>query len=106
MIDSQFLDLVEEVARKIRGSTAAFGGLQVVFCGDFHQLPPVNTCRAASQNPRFCFESKAWAASNLCCIQLTQVFRQVIPRNPSNSGDMARIVQWSSIYAPSAGSFM
>lgn len=76
MVDSEYLDLVEEVARKVRGSSAAFGGLQVVFCGDFHQLPPVTKDRA-SQSARFCFESKAWSAASLQCIQLTQVFRQV-----------------------------
>ena len=76
MVDSDFLDLVEEVARKMRGSCAAFGGLQVVFSGDFHQLPPVTRDRAA-QDPYFCFESKAWSDANLQCIQLMQVFRQV-----------------------------
>src|SRR6476469_1416989 len=36
------LDMIDEAARKIRKNDAPFGGLQVILCGDFFQLPPVN----------------------------------------------------------------
>ena len=36
------LDMIDHVTRKIRDSDEPFGGLQVVLCGDFYQLPPVN----------------------------------------------------------------
>ena len=32
---------LEYVARTVRGSTAPFGGIHLVLCGDFLQLPPV-----------------------------------------------------------------
>ncbi len=35
------LDMVEQIIRQLRRNNEPFGGLQVVFCGDFFQLPPV-----------------------------------------------------------------
>ncbi|HVI69713.1 MAG TPA: AAA family ATPase, partial [Magnetospirillaceae bacterium] len=36
------LDMIDEVARTVRKDPRPFGGLQVILCGDFFQLPPVN----------------------------------------------------------------
>ncbi|GHU08256.1 helicase [Alphaproteobacteria bacterium] len=42
MLHDYYLDLVDEVCREVREQKAKpFGGLQVIFCGDFFQLPPV-----------------------------------------------------------------
>jgi ATP-dependent DNA helicase PIF1 len=41
MLPARSLTLVDEVCRHVRGSSAPFGGLQVVLVGDFFQLPPV-----------------------------------------------------------------
>jgi ATP-dependent DNA helicase PIF1 len=41
MLPARSLSLVDAVCRHIRGSAAPFGGLQMVFVGDFFQLPPV-----------------------------------------------------------------
>ncbi|MDX2345803.1 MAG: AAA family ATPase, partial [Legionella sp.] len=35
------LDMVDAIARRILNYDAAFGGIQVILCGDFFQLPPV-----------------------------------------------------------------
>ena len=50
--------LLEQLARKVRKSDEPFGGLQLVLCGDFFQLPPIGL----SQNPslKFLFEAEAW----------------------------------------------
>ena len=42
MLHDYRLDMIDEVVRKVRGEDLPFGGLQVVFCGDFFQLPPVS----------------------------------------------------------------
>ncbi len=36
------LDIIERVCREVRGGGEPFGGLQIVLCGDFFQLPPIN----------------------------------------------------------------
>ena len=73
MMDGKFFDLLESVARKIRGNTRPFGGIQLILSGDFFQLPPV------SKNPasrRFAFEAESWERCVQANVQLTQVFRQ------------------------------
>ena len=45
MLDSDFFDKVEEIARRMRDSEEPFGGVQLVLCGDFFQLPPVGLGR-------------------------------------------------------------
>ncbi|MEI7719749.1 MAG: AAA family ATPase [bacterium] len=41
MLSSGVLSMVEAICREVRRNTRPFGGLQVVFVGDFFQLPPV-----------------------------------------------------------------
>lgn len=41
MLHSHRLDLVDQMAKAFRGNSAPFGGMQIVMCGDFFQLPPV-----------------------------------------------------------------
>lgn len=41
MLPAPTLDLVDAVCRHVREESAPFGGLQVLFAGDFFQLPPV-----------------------------------------------------------------
>ena len=73
------LDLVGKTARNCH--SRPFGGLQLVFCGDFYQLPPVGVSTEDPDNARFCFESESWfhtfPKSNH--IQLKQIFRQNDP---------------------------
>jgi len=41
MLSAETLSMVEAVCREVRQTQEAFGGLQVIFVGDFFQLPPV-----------------------------------------------------------------
>jgi ATP-dependent DNA helicase PIF1 len=61
----------------MRGNSRPFGGIQLIFSGDFFQLPPVGQ----SDDPdtqRFCFESEDWnlVFSKSCQIELLKIFRQ------------------------------
>jgi len=71
MIDAELFDKLEHVARIVREDSRVFGGLQLIVCGDFLQLPPVS-----SGEPRFAFEAGSWAASLPHSVVLTQVYRQ------------------------------
>lgn len=38
MMDGRLFDVLEAVARRVRGSQAPFGGVQLILSGDFHQV--------------------------------------------------------------------
>lgn len=68
------LDIIDEVTRKVRKNDQPFGGLQIILCGDFFQLPPVN--RPDSRQGGFVVHSKAWHAAKLTICYLNEQHRQ------------------------------
>ena len=81
MLDSGLLDALDRIGRNARDDFArSFGGLQLVLCGDFFQLPPVSL---GNYGLGFAFESQAWVNAAVQTIELTTVVRQ--------SGDTAFI---------------
>lgn len=58
MVAPNMLRLMDHFARKARPYSAdrPFGGIKVVMCGDFLQLPPINT-----SDVRYCFQTAEWA---------------------------------------------
>ena len=75
MLHQRQLALVDQVLKYFKMNQLPFGGIQVVFCGDFFQLPPVGNDNKPSKS-KFCFMSPAWvnAAPHIC--YLTQQYRQ------------------------------
>ena len=76
LLGPTLFEKIEFVARKIRKSSLPFGGIQVVVCGDFFQLPPVDT--EVKEN-MFCFESPLWDATFPYQVSLTKIMRQDDP---------------------------
>lgn len=74
MIDGAFFDKLDEIACDIRKNDQPFGGIQIVCCGDFFQLPPVS--KEDAPPALFCFESYAWKRTIKHTIVLKTVFRQ------------------------------
>lgn len=74
MFDAARLSLVDRVARAAKGSFKPFGGMQIVLCGDFFQLPPV--AKTGESQPKFAYHSSAWEELNPKICYLTQQFRQ------------------------------
>ncbi len=72
MLTPDLLELLEEVARIVRRNERPFGGLQLVFVGDFLQLPPV----AKGAEIRFAFESPLWSQLVQRTVKLKRIFRQ------------------------------
>lgn len=68
------LDLIEEVARIVRGNNEPFGGIQVILCGDFFQLPPIN--REENREGSFVVGSSAWQALDPVICYLSEQHRQ------------------------------
>lgn len=75
MLHSYRLDMVNQVCKYIRQDTEPFGGLQVVLCGDFFQLPPVR--EAEHTESCFAYNSAAWEELNLTVCYLNEQHRQL-----------------------------
>jgi ATP-dependent DNA helicase PIF1 len=73
MLDGKILDMVDVVCRTARGVGTPFGGLQVVFVGDFFQLPPITR---QGEVMRYAFASRAWDSARPLICYLTDQFRQ------------------------------
>ena len=75
MVDCEYFKKLEHVARKVRNNEKPFGGIQLIICGDFFQLPPV-VSKEKEKERRFAFETSCWQRCGLTNIELTQVKRQ------------------------------
>ena len=77
MMSRKIFDALDAVARSVRNNPTPFGGLQVIFCGDFYQLPPVPSVNEP-ETGEFCFESDRWETvfKQENHIELTTIFRQ------------------------------
>lgn len=69
MLSMELFDKLEHIARVIRRNDKPFGGIQLLFSGDFYQLPCV-------LNDYFCFESDMWNKCFEHYICLEKVIRQ------------------------------
>lgn len=70
MVDASLMEAMDAVFRAVRGVNEPFGGIQMIFFGDFLQLPPVN------RESKFAFESPVWKKAEIETFRLTKVFRQ------------------------------
>jgi len=73
MVDGEFFDKIEAVARHVRRTERPFGGIQLILCGDFFQLPPVSK---TNDKAKFCFQSEAWQKCVHFNFELQIVHRQ------------------------------
>ena len=85
MLNIETFEYVDEVFKVIRDSVEPFGGIQVLFIGDFYQLPPVEVTAKQSDYSLFeedfverhyCFESHLWEDFKLKNVVLKQNYRQ------------------------------
>ena len=80
MMSRKIFEILNEIGQRMRRNPFPFGGIQVIFTGDFFQLPPVGT-DGEPETQQFCFESPLWKEifplKNH--IQLEHIFRQTDP---------------------------
>lgn len=74
MLHDYRLDMIDEVARTVRNDQRPFGGVQVIMCGDFFQLPPVN--RREGKQGSFVVGSHAWEELDPVICYLGEQHRQ------------------------------
>lgn len=70
MLSCELFELLYRIAQDFRRNKKPFGNMQIIFSGDFHQLPPV------SKDSKFCFESPFWNDCFKNQIILMENFRQ------------------------------
>jgi ATP-dependent exoDNAse (exonuclease V) alpha subunit len=72
MLDGESLDLINLILKKARSSELVFGGIQVIFAGDFFQLPPVS-----KEKINYAFNSRSWSELSFKICYLTVQHRQI-----------------------------
>jgi ATP-dependent exoDNAse (exonuclease V) alpha subunit len=81
MLRADLLDAIEMVLRYVRKSNESFGGVQVLFIGDLHQLPPVvksNEWNLLGEfyKSAFFFDALALQQNPPVYIELEKIYRQ------------------------------
>lgn len=68
MLSSELLTKLNNVAKEVKTNNKPFGGIQLIFAGDFLQLPCIKG--------DFCFECEDWDECAFATFHLTQILRQ------------------------------
>jgi ATP-dependent DNA helicase PIF1 len=91
MLSAQTLTMVNQAIQAALQTHEPFGGMQVILCGDFFQLPPITR---ESREVQFAFQSEVWKELRLNTCYLSQQFRQndsklITLLNGIRGGDMS-----------------
>ena len=73
MLSADLLNSVNKVCKSFRRNDLPFGGMQIVFVGDFFQLPPITR---KGEETKFAFESVSWRELNPIVAYITEQHRQ------------------------------
>ena len=89
MVSAEMFEYLERTFRAMRRNQKPFGGMQLVLCGDFFQLPPIDNTGKMSNaefksakgkdaflNRGLLFQAPAFRRCRFNCTLLTHVFRQ------------------------------
>ncbi len=68
------LDLVDQIMRFFKRNDKPFGGMQIILCGDFFQLPPIS--RSGEESAQFAYHSDSWKNLDLKICYLEEQHRQ------------------------------
>jgi ATP-dependent DNA helicase PIF1 len=80
MMSQKLFEMLDAIGKAVRKNPKPFGGIQVIFSGDFYQLPPVGT-KDEPETTKFCFESPLWFETFGLKdhVNLNKIFRQSDP---------------------------
>lgn len=91
MLDAQTLTAVDQACKALKSNDAPFGGMQIVFVGDFFQLPPIvrdnnsfgggsddgSIGRQSATLKHFAFYSQSWKEADPVVCYLSEQHRHV-----------------------------
>lgn len=75
MLHPENFDRVDFICKTARDSMEPFGGLQIICCGDFFQIPPVN-----QEQDQFVIDCGSWKAAEMKTCYLHEQHRQGDPK--------------------------
>ena len=80
MMSQKIFEMLDTIGKVVRRNQKPFGGIQIIFSGDFYQLPPVGS-KDDLETINFCFESPLWFETFKLDdhISLCKIFRQNDP---------------------------
>lgn len=78
MLTTDLFEKLDLIGRAVRQKDLPFGGIQLILCGDYFQLPPVvkGISGESLSAGRFAFESPKWAEAKLVPVCLKRIERQ------------------------------
>lgn len=72
MMTPELLEKLDYIGKQVRADSRPFGGIQLVLCGDYYQLPPI----CIGKECIFAFECETWKSLELITIELKTITRQ------------------------------
>jgi ATP-dependent DNA helicase PIF1 len=77
MMSQKLFEALDTVGKAVRKNRKPFGGIQLIFSGDFYQLPPVGN-KDEPETSSFCFQSPQWNQTFSLDdhVSLVKIFRQ------------------------------
>jgi ATP-dependent DNA helicase PIF1 len=80
MMSKKIFEMLDSIGKAVRKNPKPFGGIQLLFSGDFYQLPPVGN-KDDPETSQFCFESPLWfeTFAKTDHVILKHIFRQSDP---------------------------
>jgi ATP-dependent DNA helicase PIF1 len=78
MMSLKLFEMLDAIGKAVRKNSKPFGGIQLIFSGDFYQLPPVGN-KDEQETCQFCFESALWFQTFQNHVSLSHIFRQSDP---------------------------
>jgi ATP-dependent DNA helicase PIF1 len=80
MMSLKLFEMLDAIGKAVRKNSKPFGGIQLIFSGDFYQLPPVGN-KDEQETCQFCFESLVWFQTFDLenHVSLSHIFRQNDP---------------------------
>ncbi|MFA6397585.1 MAG: AAA family ATPase [Candidatus Paceibacterota bacterium] len=89
MLSADTLSMVDAVCREVKQNSEAFGGLQIIFVGDFFQLPPIvknvpndedflqqEMFSEEKSKSNFAYDCSAWERAKPLVCYITEQYRQ------------------------------